>query len=203
MPQIARVPLTIVQGASANFVFRWATGRRMYADISAVPDLAPLTIAAVAHGIVADAWPVLLTDMGGINELNSNCEFRRAVIVDVDTLRFDDINAKFAGAYTSGGTVTYFQPVDLTGYTARMQIRPTQPSETVLEEITTSDARLPAMGIVLTNATKRIDLLFEAAVTELYTWVSGVYMLELVAAGGEVYTIAQGPVRVVPEVTRP
>jgi len=202
MPQIARVPLSIVQGASADFVFRWATGRRIYADISAVSDLAPLTVTATAHGIVADAWPVFLTDMEGLEEINSDCDFQRGVIVDVDTLRFDAINAKEFGPYVSGGTVTYFDPTILTGYTARMQIRPNQPSETIYEDLTTSDIRLPTTGIVVDNATKRIDVLLDSLVTAAYTWLSGVYMLEMIAPTGEVYTIAQGSVKVIQEVTR-
>jgi hypothetical protein len=202
MPQIASIPLTIVQGASADFVFRWATGQKAYADISAVPDLAPLTITAVGHGIEADAWPVFLTDIGGLDAVNSDCEFKRAVVVDTDTLRFDDINAKSYGAYTSGGTVTFYIPQDLTGYTARMQIRPNQPSETVLESLDTADARLPTTGIVIDATNKRIDVLLDSSVTEDYSWYSGVYMLELIAPTGEVYTIAQGSVKVIPEVTR-
>jgi hypothetical protein len=202
MPQIAKVPLTIIQGASADFVFRWATGRKIYADISAVPDLAPLTVTAVAHGIVADAWPVFLSDMVGLEEINSDCDFQRAVIVDVDTLRIDAVNAKEFGPYVSGGTVTYFDPTDLTGYTARMQIRPNQPSETIYEDLTTADIRLPTTGIVVDNLTKRIDVLLDSLVTAAYTWLSGVYMLEMIAPTGEVYTIAQGSVKVIQEVTR-
>lgn len=204
MPQIARVPLTIVQGASMDYVFRWATAKKLYADVSAVLDYAPLIITATAHGIDADAWPVLLTDFVGMEDLNSDCDFQKATINDANTLQFNDINAKQLGTYASGGTVTYFEPVILTGYGARMQIRPTLASETVYDEFTYVDARLPSTGIVVDNSTKRIELFIGADITEDYTWVSGVYELEmfLIADPTKVYPIAQGPVKVIQEVTR-
>lgn len=201
MGNVARINLRIVQGGSEDIVFRYGSGPKTYKDVTAVTDLAPLTITALSHGIVADAWPVALSDFGGMPELGS-CGMYRAVIVDVDTLRIDAVNAKQFGTYTTGGTVMYSPPVDLTGYTARMQIRPVIDSGSVLDEFTTEDVRLPTTGIVIDTTDKRIDLLIADEVTEAYDWLSAVYSLELITAGGLVTPLAQGAIAVIREVTR-
>lgn len=164
MGQVARISIKIVQGGSEDFVFRYGAGPKTYRDVTAVTDLAPLTLTVPAHDIIADAWPVALSDLGGLDEIGS-CGMYRAVIVDAATLRFDAVNAKSFGAYTGGGTVMYAPPVDLTDYIARMQIRPTIDSSQILDEFTTSDVRLPTTGIVIDVLAKRVDVFIEAAVT--------------------------------------
>lgn len=88
-------------------------------------------------------------------------------------------------------------PVDLTGYTARMQIRADIASPTVLHELTTENG-----GITLGGATGQIDLYISAAATAAFAWQAGVYDLELVAPNGDVTRLIEGTVQVSREVTR-
>ncbi|CAN7453835.1 hypothetical protein LJR066_002859 [Acidovorax sp. LjRoot66] len=88
-------------------------------------------------------------------------------------------------------------PVDLTGCTARMQVRAEIESATVLLNLTTENG-----GITLGGTAGTIDLLSAEDETSDMTWDGGVWDLEIVHPGGEVTRLAQGSVSVSPEVTR-
>jgi len=88
-------------------------------------------------------------------------------------------------------------PVDLTGYTARMQIRRKYSSTTVEYSATTENG-----DIVLGDALGTIQLDISAANTALLTCSSGVYDLELIASDNVVTRFVQGTVTVSREVTR-
>lgn len=97
----------------------------------------------------------------------------------------------------STGTQKNAVPVDLTGCTARAQIRSDIDSETVLLELTTENGR-----IVLGGVTGEIRIVIDAVTTAGITWESGVYDLELVFANGFVKRLIAGSVSVSKEVTR-
>ena len=86
-------------------------------------------------------------------------------------------------------------PVNLTGYSARMQIREDYDSPVTLE-LTTENNRL-----VVGNKNGNVDLLVTASETTALTIDNGIYDLELVN-GEEVIKLALGKVKIVPEVTR-
>lgn len=87
--------------------------------------------------------------------------------------------------------------VDLTGYTARMQIRPSVESTTVLLELNTTGS-----GITVTGPAGQIALLITATATTGINWTGAVYDLELTAPSGDVTRLLQGRVTLSPEVTR-
>lgn len=87
-------------------------------------------------------------------------------------------------------------PVNLSGYTARMQIRPALSSDTVLLSLTTENNR-----ITLGGSAGTIDLTIGATATAALTR-GGVYDLELVQTADDVVRFAQGAVTVSKEVTR-
>ena len=99
--------------------------------------------------------------------------------------------------WKTGPTVAAATPVDLTGWTARMQIRPRIDSPTVLKELTTLNG-----GIVLGGVLGSIEIVMSNAETAAINWVSGVYDLGLISAGGKVRRHFYGTVTVSPEVTR-
>lgn len=88
-------------------------------------------------------------------------------------------------------------PVDLTGATARMQVRAKVTSPDVLHSFTTENG-----GIVLGGASG--DITIKATATQTATWnfTRGVYDLEVVAADGTVTRLLKGNFVVDPEVTR-
>ena len=88
-------------------------------------------------------------------------------------------------------------PVDLTGCTARMQVRSEVTSPVVLVELTTENGR-----ILLGGADGTVDLLISAADTAAFAWEAGVWDLEIVHPGGQVTRLAEGSLSVSPEVTR-
>ena len=88
-------------------------------------------------------------------------------------------------------------PVDLTGATARMQIRPKIDSATVLVELTTENGRIALGGV-----TGDVTLTIEAAITTDFAWREGVYDLEIIFADTTVKRLLSGSVAVSPEVTR-
>ena len=85
----------------------------------------------------------------------------------------------------------------LTGYTARMHIRQTVASDTILYQTT------EAGDLDIDEANGWIDLEIHGDVSELWTFTSGVYDIEIETPGGKPYRIAEGSVKVDPEVTRP
>lgn len=87
-------------------------------------------------------------------------------------------------------------PVDLTGFTAKMQIRESIDSETVLYEAEFHSE------IVIDSKAGDLFIKIPAAKTALWDWQRGVYDLEIVSQTGEVTRILEGRIKVLPEVTR-
>ena len=90
-------------------------------------------------------------------------------------------------------------PVDLTGCTARMQVRPEIESSDVLLELTTENG-----GNVLQGTTTPAAWWGGATETPDFTWESGVWSLEIQYAAGPDYAdrLIEGSISVSPEVTR-
>lgn len=89
------------------------------------------------------------------------------------------------------------QPWDLSGCTARMQMRSKIASTDILHEMTTENNGLiidPLLGIILMQ--------IDAAVTTTFKFANAVYDLELVKSDGDVIRLLAGVVLVSMEVTR-
>lgn len=87
--------------------------------------------------------------------------------------------------------------VDLTGYTARMQIRETVGSTEILLELTTQNNR-----IAIVPLQGKVTLTIDASTTSQISWTKGVYDLELVSSNGTVTRLLRGNVSISKEVTR-
>ena len=88
-------------------------------------------------------------------------------------------------------------PINLTGYTARMQLRPSVSSDTVYLDMTTSNGQ-----IVLTPSTGGIQLLLSATVTGAIEWQKAKYDLELMSSTGVVTRLLYGDIDVSKGITR-
>lgn len=88
------------------------------------------------------------------------------------------------------------KPINLTGYSAKMQIRSAIGSVDVLLELTSANGR-----IQLGTVNGAILLLISAADAALLTWSSGVYDLILVAPDGTETRLVEGSVTVSQGVT--
>jgi hypothetical protein len=87
--------------------------------------------------------------------------------------------------------------INLTGYSARMQVRETYSSTSSVVSLTNGS------GITLGGSAGTIAIVISATTTAgLTAPFSGVYDLELVSAAGVVTRLLQGAATVTPEVTR-
>jgi hypothetical protein len=91
-----------------------------------------------------------------------------------------------------------FEIMDLTGYTARMQVRRTLENTSKMLELTTENGSL---DVTFQDQSNIIRIYLPAEVTASVD-TSGVYDLELVNQGGEVSRLVEGQFILVPEVTR-
>lgn len=87
--------------------------------------------------------------------------------------------------------------IDLTGYTARMQIRRKKSSDSFEHEATTENG-----GIAITALTGSVVVTISATDTAAFEFTKGVYDIELVSGTGVVTRLLEGSVEVSPEVTR-
>ena len=98
--------------------------------------------------------------------------------------------------YPDNVDTSIYYPYDLSGYTARMQVRRTIDSPNVLIELTTEND-----GIEIDTANGKITVFMSAEQTAGLT-SSGVYDLEMVDNGGGVSRVVQGSFTLSFEVTR-
>jgi hypothetical protein len=89
-------------------------------------------------------------------------------------------------------------PIDLSGYAARMQVRGKIGDDDFLFEATSG----PDGGIVIDPVAGSIVVEISAVDTAAIHWRRGVYDLEIEAPDGFVTRLVQGAVSVSPEVTR-
>lgn len=90
-------------------------------------------------------------------------------------------------------------PVNLTGYSARMQVRKSVNDSTILDSLTTENNRLT----IYTPTEGRLRIDVAADISSAYEFTSAVYDLELVAPDNiTVYRILEGCYSANPEVTR-
>jgi hypothetical protein len=201
MSDAAKLDITISQGKTFAKTLRWGQPRKVYKAITGATKAAPCVLTVVGHSI-PDGWLFKIASVLGMTELNSenreqNCGHYTATVVDVDSIELNDVNASGFHAYTSGGVIEYNEPVDLTGYTARMQIRASLKSEEVLLELTTENG-----GITIDASGNTITIYIDATSTAALTWKQGVYEVEVISTGGKVDSLAVGDVSVKQEVTR-
>ncbi|HJX58195.1 MAG TPA: hypothetical protein VJ325_05695 [Thiobacillus sp.] len=114
----------------------------------------------------------------------------------------DKVNITVNKGKTYDHVFTYTDPdtgavIDITGYSARMQIRETiDAADYVYQALSGGD-------ISLGGVTGQVALSIPAAITAAWTFVSGVYDLELVSPAGKVIgLVGVSTVKTKPEVTR-
>lgn len=194
--------LIIQKGKTFSRVLRWETEPFVYKAITAITKAAPAVITATGHG-VPSGWRVAVVSVQGMTEINAKnsppraSDFRKATVVDANSISLNDINSSDFSTYTTGGWVQYYTPVTLAGYTARMQIRQSLTAPAFLLELTTVNGR-----IVIDDTAKTITLTIAATDTAAIAWKTGVYDLEMVSPGGVVTQLLSGNVSAIEEATK-
>lgn len=113
---------------------------------------------------------------------------------DLDLTHFVGKTINFSLTFKDGGV-----PINLTGYTARMQVRDAVDASTVIASFTTENGRITLGGSAGTIA---LTMSAVDSVTAFTSVGEKVYDLEVVSGGGIVYLVASGKFTVVGEVTR-
>lgn len=196
--------LTILQGKTFSRVVRWESLPFVYKAITAITKAAPAVITAPAYG-APDGWRVAVVSAKGMTEINASNppkerEFKKSTNIDADTVSLNDVNASEYSTYESGGYLQYYTPVDLAGFTARMQIKD-KVGGTVLASSDADDTPLNVITVAIDNALKTITITISAVNTAAFTWKKGVYDLEMVSGTGEVTALLTGLITVTAEVT--
>jgi hypothetical protein len=88
-------------------------------------------------------------------------------------------------------------PVNLTGATAKLQVRQTATAQDVLFEASTANGKLS-----IAAALGEITLTITAAESTAFDWTFGKYDLEVTTASGTVYRLIRGTVSISAEVTQ-
>lgn len=99
-------------------------------------------------------------------------------------------------ALKAGATATS-PALNLTGYTAHMQLRSDIGSATAIIALTTANGRITIAPLI-----GQVDLVLSATETAALAFDRAVYDLEIISASGEVTRILQGSVTLSKEVTR-
>ena len=194
--------LQIIKGKTFGQVVRWETSPLVYRPITAITQAGPVAITAVSHGLVT-GWNVAVVNAGGMRQINAKnwplrqSDFHKATASTADVITLNDVDSEGFSTYTSGGSLVYWTPASLAGFSARMQIRAT---------VDAADPPLVSLvsptDITIDDTAKTVTITITAVVTAAYTFSSGVYDLEMVSGAGVVTQLLSGNVTVLDEVTR-
>ncbi len=191
----SKIAFKLYQGSTFSEILRWESSKKVYKTITGISNAAPCIITSTGHGL-PNGWRVKVTNVLGMTEINNTEEYYLGTYVDANTVELNAVNSVGYKTYTSGGVLEYNQPVDLTGYTARMQIRLKVDDTEIIHELTTENG-----GITINTSTYTLTLTIPAATTTLFTFTTAVYSLELVS-GSVVTPFVNGTITMYKEVTR-
>lgn len=198
--QTIQLDLVINAGASFQYVLRWFGSTPTHKPITAVQAGWPTIATVTAHGLTG-RWPVWISNVRTPTGLNTpspgGCSPVFADVMDANTLAIDVNTGAQGGAYTGNGILTSYPITNLTGYTAKMQIRSAPNSAVPLLELNTKTG-----GIALDSATGEVTMSIDPTVTAAFTWQQAVYDLLLTSPTGFVTRLAQGNISVTSDVTR-
>ena len=197
--QPAKLNYKIYQGSTFLQVYRWESETKVYVPISNVTKSAPCTITTqIAHNLPT-GWRFRVVGAGGIKELNSAADtyYTATEGTAASLISINAVNSLGYTTYTTGGVVEYNQPVPLTDFSARMQIRESVDSTAVIHSATSTNGQL-----VLDLVDNTITIEIPASITQTFDFETAVYSLELYKNTGEVVPFLVGNLTLVPEVTR-
>lgn len=189
--------IKIKKGKTFNWPLRWETKPVIFKAISGITQAAPAVVHAPSHGLV-DGWRVAVMSVKGMLAINApedppNEEDMRVVtVVDDDHVSLDGVDSSGMKPYTSGGFLRFLTPVDLSGYTARAQIKD-RIGGTELLLLTDDNDR-----IIINDSEHKITVFINAVDTAALDFRSGIMDLELVSASGIVTALIE-PTRIIVE----
>jgi hypothetical protein len=199
MQQPAKINYKLYQGATFQETYRWESQTKVYTPISQISRSAPCVITTTTPSNLPVGWRFRVVGAGGMKEINTTSEdsYYIATGVTGNEITINQVNSLGFTTYTSGGVVEYNDWVGLNNLTARMQIRETVESPTVIYQCGTQTGE-----IVIDQTYKTITITIPASITEDFTFETAVYSVELVDQQGIVTPFLTGNLVLVKEVTR-
>ena len=195
--QPAKINYKIYQGSTFQETYRWESQTKVYVPIQSITKAAPCVITTSQDHNLPNNWRFKVVGAGGMKEINSLSDnYHIATNTTNNTITINQVNSLQYTTFTSGGVIEFNEPVPLSSYGARMQIRETVDSPTVIYEATSQ-----AGQIVLDNTYKTITITILGNVTSGFNFSTAVYSLELFN-GNNVIPFLVGNLTLVPEVTR-
>lgn len=197
--QPAKINYKIYQGSTFQESYRWESETKVYVPIQAIQKSAPCVITTAINHEMPVGWRFKVVGAGGMKEINNVGEtYYMSTATTSNSITTNQTNSLQYTTYTSGGVVEYNQPVPLSSYSARMQIRETVDSEDAIYSTTSSIGG----HISINQDLKTITITIPATVTQSFDFATAVYSLELYEPGGLVVPFLTGNLTLVPEVTR-
>jgi len=197
MTCVAKLDITIIQGATFSKAINWYGGGKVCKLITGLVPGCPTQVTVAAHGLpTASDTPVFIKHVKGATRANTkDNQPVVATFIDANTFYIDADTV--AQVYTAGtGLLTYFAPKNLVGWTARMMIRQSiDDAAEILSLVSPTD-------IAISTNDAKITVTIAAAVTETLDFETAVYDLEMVDVLGEVTRLVEGSVELCKEVTR-
>lgn len=196
------IDIAIIKGKTFEFMYRYAESELSYASVSAMPSAAPVRLSAISHGI-PDGWPIRIEGVRHPVELNTpDGGYQIATLIDESTIELNDLALDQFRPYSAGGTIIFNKPFDLTGCSARMQIRDAV-NGNILLSLSSDPLAVRDGSISIEVDLAGVSAKLSAETTSSITWQRGVYDIELITPDGSVYPItAISNVTVSGEVTR-
>jgi hypothetical protein len=189
------MPLIIEKGATWKYVLRWEVLPKKYAQVTGITNAAPCVIAA--NHDIPNGWRILsITGVSGMTQINTHSlsgglfvktgfgrRFPKGLKATISSgaVELNAVNSSSFGTYSAGGVLEYYSPKPLVGFIARMQIRPSVASSTILLELTTANGK-----IILDEVDSTILLKLSATETAALTFNSAVASLEMEDVSGDV-----------------
>lgn len=208
-----QIDLTITRGKTFEFGFLYADDESRQVLITGMPSQVPLRLTVVGHGL-PDGWPFWVSCVKSPTELNTGvdsddafevmgADHYRVKVIDVDTIEVPGVVAACWKAFSGPGVLITRPPVDLTGWKCRAQVRDKVGGQ-VLFSWHSDPSESPDGEAIVDVALGQFVLTMSAADAEALTWKKGVYDLEAIAPGGQVYPVtAVSSITVESEVTKP
>lgn len=196
--QPAKLNYKVYQGSTFEEIYRWESETKVYVPILSISKAAPCVITTTSQHIMPLGWRFRVVGVGGMKEINSTGDtYYLATNTSATSATINQINSLMYTTYTSGGVIEYNQPVPLTNYSARMQIRETVDSPTTLYSTDSVTGHLSLDLQLMTIGVK-----IPAQVTQQFNFSTAVYSIELYKPDGLVVPFLTGNLTLVPEVTR-
>ena len=194
--QPAKINYKIYQGSTFQQTFRWESETKVYVPIASIAKSAPCVITTTAPHTLPVGWRFKVAG-GGMKELYPTSDtYHIATNTTSTSVTINQENSLAYTPYTSNGVIEYNQPIDLSVYSARMQIRESVDSPTVIYEASTAIGQ-----ISLDNTYKTITITILGSVTQTFNFSTAVYSVELFNSAN-VLSFLVGNLTLVPEITR-